>query len=300
MRRFVEMLLLRLITPMLPIALAALLAICVPPPAIAPPAQISLDTVHLQSASALNNYFRQQNYQWPPQGNVPAVAVKQLPPDFADLPVPEKKSLFFRIMLPLVLAENARIRRSREFVEEAFHQGVDHLDREQQANLAAIAKRYRVAGDLTRSGNQAMLLRRVDTVPVALVLAQAANESGWGTSRFARQANNLFGIWTYKKDKGLTPRDRAPQARHFVRVFPDLRHAVRDYLRNINIGHAYRKLRLMRAEMRQQGKTMDASTLARGLHQYSERGQQYVDMIQAMIRTNDLGDLEPLELASVS
>ena len=94
------------------------------------------------------------------------------------------------------------------------------------------------------------LYRRIDVVPVGLVLAQAANESGWGTSRFSLEVNNLFGEWTYKARHGVLPQQRADGARHFVRSFGNLRASVRSYMHNINSGQAYAPLRELRARMR--------------------------------------------------
>jgi cytochrome c oxidase subunit 2 len=126
----------------------------------------------------------------------------------------------------------------------------------------------------------------VDAVPAALVLAQAANESGWGTSRFAQEANNLFGMWTWDKDAGLLPERRAANARHFVRVFNNLRGAVDNYLHTINTGPAYRELRMLREQQRLRGEPLSAWKLAAGLSRYSERGEEYVAEIRSIIRFN--------------
>jgi Bax protein len=143
---------------------------------------------------------------------------------------------------------------------------------------------------------QQRLLRRVDEVPVALALAQAAIESGWGTSRFVHQANNLFGHWTYRHDRGLVPREREAGKTHRVRIFTTLRSSVQAYLHNLNTGRAYRHLRLLRAILRENDQPLDGEHLAAGLLHYSERGQAYVDEVRTLIRSNHLTHFETVRL----
>ncbi|MDX8381543.1 MAG: glucosaminidase domain-containing protein, partial [Ghiorsea sp.] len=132
----------------------------------------------------------------------------------------------------------------------------------------------------------AALLKRVDTVPLELVLSQAANESAWGTSRFARKANNLFGQWCFTKGCGLVPSRRNAGSTHEVAAFKSPQLSVRSYLRNLNTGRVYKDLRTIRAQKRAQGKTATAFELAEGLNKYSERGQAYVKEIRSMIKYN--------------
>ncbi len=132
------------------------------------------------------------------------------------------------------------------------------------------------------------LMLRVDAIPPALALAQAANESAWGTSRFSREANNLFGEWTYVATDGLVPKKRDPDKKHFVRKFESLQASIASYMNNLNRGHAYDKFRSIRAEMRKSNRPLSARKLAAGLVRYSERGEHYVKEIQRMIRHNKL------------
>ncbi len=118
------------------------------------------------------------------------------------------------------------------------------------------------------------------------MLAQAANESAWGTSRFTRVANNLFGQWTWQAAHGIVPASRPEGERYLVRKFPSLRDSVRDYLYNLNVGHAYEGLRRLRHEMRRRGQPLDAAILAAGLSRYSGRGAAYVEEIRRIIRGN--------------
>jgi len=132
------------------------------------------------------------------------------------------------------------------------------------------------------------LLLRVDVVPASLVIAQAAKESGWGRSRFAREGNNNFGIWCFTRGYGMPPERRAEGRHHEVAMFDTVEEGVRYYVRTINSHIAYNDLRQMRAEARHQHRAFAGETLATGLLRYSERGLMYVDEIKSMIRYNQL------------
>ena len=158
--------------------------------------------------------------------------------------------------------------------------------------LRHLARRYRVSGDPVKDPRaRDALLRRVDVIPVSLVLAQAANESAWGTSRFAREGNNLFGIWTWDESKGIVPKKRAPGHRHLVRRFDSIQESVRYYLHNLNSHPAYTQLRILRAHAREQGRPLRGSELAAGLTRYSARGEEYVRLIRQLIQRYDLASL---------
>lgn len=244
-------------------------------------------TVEVESAAELAELFAAHDYRWPPL-EVPPLAVNALPEDLEQLHGDERKRLFLQTLLPLVMAENADIRRERERLQRSFAQGELSADSSTGKWVRRLAARYRVEGDLNAPDFRALLLRRVDEVPVALALAQAANESGWGTSRFAREANNLFGIWTYDASRGIAPRERSADASHYVRVYPDLRSAVQGYIYNLNVSRAYTELRVLRQQQRLTGARLDALELATGLARYSSRGNAYVREIRHMIRGNRL------------
>jgi len=265
--------------------------------AAGPADPVRLRPLRVNSVGELERAFERRNYQWPPGRTVPPLAVQVFPHGLEGVGVSRKKRLFFRSLLPLVLAENARIGRERAFLRRAFAKGGLAPRDPLLAPVRAIAERYNVEGDLNDGAVRRRLLRRVDVVPPGLVLAQAANESAWGTSRFAREANNLFGHWTYDKDQGIVPRRRREGAEHFVRVFSGLRESVRAYLRNINAGHAYVGFRQMRSHLRASGQPLDPVVLAGGLERYSERGWAYVAEIRTMIRNNRLGRLNGVRLA---
>lgn len=262
-------------------------------------AEVELIPIKPPSAAALENIFSSQDYSWPPQDTVPPYAIETLPYGLDTLGKQEKKTVFFRALLPIVLAENLRIWRQRVFVLQQFGRGVIDPQSDAGQEMLAIAIQYRVEGDLNDPKVREILLNRVDTVPVALVLAQAAQESGWGTSRFALEGNNLFGIWTWDVGQGSVPVNRPGDANHLVRVYPDVQASVRAYLRNINIGFAYVDFRTLRAQMRASGKSLDALQLAGALNRYSITGDLYIDNIRAMIRSNELSKLSNLSLANL-
>lgn len=251
-----------------------------------------LELAHVQSAEAMRVLFEGRGSAWPPQDTVRPLSVKAFPPGLRALEAQTRKRLFFGALLPAVLAENARIRRERGRLEFAFARGWLVPGGRLHRYVTTLSARYGMQGDPNDPRFQRRLLHRVDEVPPALALAQAANESAWGTSRFAREGNNLFGHWTWDRTRGMVPRRRNAGAKHFVRIFPDVRSSVRAYLHNLNAGRAYRRLREMRAVMRAAGQPLDPMVLAGGLLRYSERGQAYVDAIRALMRDNGLEGLD--------
>lgn len=212
-------------------------------------------------------------------------------PDFDGIDqVAERKQAFFKYMTPLVESENERIQKERRLLlkiagrlAENAQPGV--LDRNRLAHLAA---KYDLSWPV-ENWTEALsaLLRRVDTVPAGLVLAQAAEESGWGRSRFARQGNNLFGHWCYARGCGIVPAGRDTGAAHEVAAFDSVRNSVRRYLYNLNTHPAYRPFRQLRQAERQAGHEPRALVLAAGLGNYSQRGESYVADIRSIIRTNE-------------
>lgn len=173
-------------------------------------------------------------------------------------------------------------------------------DDEQQA-LSEDAERILAAGEVLSQYELAKeLVRRVDVIPTSLVLAQAANESAWGTSRFAREGNNIFGQWCFDEGCGLVPNRRGEDASHEVRAFASVEAAVRAYFRNLNTHPSYEDLRTLRASMRMQGLPLNSMVLARGLTRYSERGMDYVEELQDMIRINELRERDRVFLNSAT
>lgn len=208
-------------------------------------------------------------------------------PDFqgyAD--ITEKKSAFFSYLYSRTVLVNSRILLQRQHLIGL--RSKDTLTNEDITWLARQAERLRVDEE---GGSEEMfqrLLRRLDTIPPSLVLAQAANESAWGTSRFARQGNNLFGQWCFSRGCGLVPLSRPEGASYEVARFRTPYHSVRAYVQNLNRHPAYHELRVLREQAHQRGEYPTGSELAAGLSDYSARGQEYVRELRSMIRYNNL------------
>ena len=132
-----------------------------------------------------------------------------------------------------------------------------------------------------------MLLQKIDVLPVELVLVQAANESAWGTSRFARKGYNFFGLWCFTKGCGFVPNRRNDDASHEVAKFENLSQATYTYMRNLNRHDAYKDLREIRSRLRANQIAISGVALAEGLMKYSERGAAYVEELQNMIKYNE-------------
>lgn len=157
--------------------------------------------------------------------------------------------------------------------------------------LNALFKEYQV-----KPGDFATLTQRLDIVPPSLALAQAAVESGWGTSRFAQQGNAPFGQWTSKEFAGMVPKGRDPGQTYKIRAFDHLTESVESYLRNLNTHRAYRDFRSKRAALRNQGKAIDSLAIAGGLTAYSEKGEVYVRLLRRIIESNQLRGLDNARL----
>ena len=225
------------------------------------------------------------------KSDVPRLFISQLPGDFPQVKsTTERKDLFLRGVLPLVLRVNERLSRDRSRllqIEQQIKTRRQPSDGD-AAWLANLEELYSVApGDL-RS-----LIRRVDQVPVSLALAQAAIESGWGTSRFAMLGNALFGQWTENPDvPGLLPAERGENQFHRVRAFSKLIRSVWKYAHNLNTHQAYKEFRLRRSETRQAGKPLSGNVLALTLTRYSERGSAYTEELHTIIRVNRLNEFD--------
>jgi len=213
-------------------------------------------------------------------------------PDFASIPnVDVKKQQFFDYLQGYVEAENNRLLKVREELQEfaaIVNSGVGLSQRERE-QILRLAEKYELDTELNSDRRIVnALLTRVDVIPTSLVLAQAANESAWGTSRFALEGNNVFGQWCYEEGCGLVPERRIRGARHEVKSFDSVGSSVEAYFLNINSHHLYQEFRDLRARMRRQNKELDPMELAYGLGRYSERGDNYVDEVQTIIEQNEL------------
>ena len=210
-------------------------------------------------------------------------------PDFREAPAGrERKAAFFGYFLPIIEKQNREILKTRQNLAD-WYLSRDEISSLHASELNTIAIRYRIHDfDIENDKSWQKLLRRVDIVPPSLALAQAANESAWGTSRFAREANNFYGQWCFNKGCGLVPKKREAGKTHEVAAFDSPQESVKMYIRNLNSNSAYKSLREVRAQLRQLNKPVTGHALAAGLKRYSERGLEYVSELRAMIEYNKL------------
>ena len=232
---------------------------------------------------------------------VPPVELAALPADLGELePVDRRKAVFIRAVLPIVIRANDAVLAERaglEAVLVAVESGRP-VPPGARGRIRRLAERYGLAGLAPDSQGIRRLLRRVDGVPVSLAVAQAISESGWGTSRFARAGNALFGQWTWTAGAGIVPAARSSGASHRVRAFRTLGDSARAYLLNLNTHPAYAGLRAARAAARRDaGRLPGGVDLAGHLTRYSERGEDYVRDIVTLIRQNRLSRLDRATLA---
>ena len=245
-----------------------------------------------ETTSGLRAIFQSLDYSWMSlDRDIPPLILEQIPQDInSSVNTITKKKTFFMALLPMALLANQEISQERREIQQIIDR---HQARAKEAGdrerIRIIAKRYGLRGrPLTDHRARKELLQRVDTIPPALVLAQAANESAWGTSRFAQMGNNLFGEWTFKPGTGLVPAGRPAGETYEVRVFTSIYQSIRSYMNNLNRNGAYRKLRRIRAELRKREKPVTGAALSKGLINYSQRGEEYIEEITVMIRQNNL------------
>ena len=185
-----------------------------------------------------------------------------------------RKEVFFNYLLPVIHKKNAEIVALRNAISN------NELNGNQ---LNDLAKKYRV-----KTPSKEELLKVIDILPPSLVLAQAANESDWGRSRFAKDFNNYFGIWCFTKGCGVIPKDRDEDATHEVASFNSLEDCIDYYVLNINRSYAYEDLRLMRKNQRENLQPITGTLLAQGLGNYAFPGDEYIESIQTLINFNQL------------
>lgn len=232
---------------------------------------------------------------------VPAVYLASLPDDLGSLnEIKRKKQLFFSAVLPLVLRANEKVARERVKLvrfRDRVQDGARLRPVERQW-LLKLADRYGLDADDDEIDSTffSKLLPRVDEIPVSLALAQAAVESGWGSSRFARHGNALFGQRAWKEKAGIVPKERSSGEKHVVRKYDSLLSSVASYVHNLNSHRSYRDFRLRRAALRTAGMPLDGRVLAGGLLSYAEIGREYVDTLRRVIIKNRLEDFEGVTL----
>ena len=250
------------------------------------------------SVAALDAHFERIDYDLATVrdngNNVPRLYLNKLPTDIADVPsVAMRKRIFIKSILPVVLWVNEDILAARQRLLQlrAILDSGLSLSDAQRDWLYQMAKRYE-----TMPYDWEAFMERVDIVPPSLAIAQAAEESGWGTSRFAREGNALFGQITYKASHGMLPGERASGRQHLVRAYSNLVEGARSYVHNLNYHRAYGEFRAARKWLRSHAKPMNGHTLAGELIRYSERGTAYVETIRHIIRANELAPLDDAQL----
>ncbi len=207
------------------------------------------------------------------------------PPNFAEAPAgADRKAMFFDYFVPIIAELNLEIKQDRKVVLSQCK-----AESSSDSALSTLSKKYRInEDDLKNRTLCEVLTSRIDEVPTSLALAQAANESAWGTARFAQQGNNFFGQWCFKKGCGIVPEGRDSGKGHEVASFRSPKDSVRSYMMNLNTHDAYIPLRKIRKSLRQQGKKVTGNKLSHGLNKYSERGEEYGEELREMIDFNQL------------
>ena len=200
----------------------------------------------------------------------------------------KRKDMFIKIVLPLIVKENNKIRIDRKRLFTILNKN-SNTDIEKKW----LEKKFKQYG--VKKNDLSTLKIRMDEIPVSLAIAQAAKETGWGTSRFALKGNALFGQWTWSGD-GLKPKNADEGKDHKVMKFHSLQLSVRAYLRNLNTHSTYRNLRKARTEFRNQNKPLDSLILSKHLDKYAETGNQYIEVLQKIIEQNKLKDFDEARL----
>lgn len=255
--------------------------------------------IQVADAAGLSQTFSDLGYHLPgvrTLGEVPRIAVENLPSDLVKIqPVEQRKSLFILAMLPLVLHANEAIMVNRHRLLALAPNPVETWSGPDQDWLGQMVVAYKTGG-LEGADLIDELMRRIDIIPTSLAVAQGAEESGWGTSRFAIEGNAIFGQWTTSEADGLRPKDADKDSTHFVRAFDGPEMSVAAYMRNLNTHAAYVSFRNRRKVQRDQIGELDPFGLANTLLSYSERGKNYVATIRTIMESNLLIEYDQARL----
>ena len=248
--------------------------------------------VVLLSAATIQELFKSTNYNLKDVRKnklVKPISLDLLPKEIVKIENTKKrKDLFIQIILPLVIDENNSIKLDRMKLFSVLNKSKNTKAEQEWLNVKF--KQYGVVNkDLST------LKVRMDEVPVSMAIAQAAKETGWGTSRFAQEGNALFGQWTWSGE-GIKPADAEDDSTHKVMRFKVLQASVKAYQRNLNTHSSYKGFRSARAELRDEGKKLDSMILTEYLDKYAETGKEYVKILQKIIRQNNLTDFDDAKL----
>ena len=252
---------------------------------------LETDTVRL-SASTIKQLFEDTGYNLKnvrKKKLVKPVALTLLPQEIKMIEnVKKRKEFFIQIILPLIIQENNNIRLDRRTLFNIINKSNNSA-----SEIKWLENKYKQYG--VNSRDLSVLKIRMDEIPTSLAIAQAAKETGWGTSRFAQEGNALFGQWTWSGE-GLKPKDAEKGEGHKVMKFNVLQASVRAYQRNLNTHSTYKAFRKARAEFRDLNKPLDSIELSKYLNKYAETGNQYVEVLQKIIMQNKLKDFDDAKL----
>ena len=253
--------------------------------------EVPTDTVRL-SAKTINQLFKDTKYNLDNVRKnkiVKPINLSLLPSEIRNIEsTKKKKSLFIKIVLPLILEENNRIKVDRKKLFRILNK-----NRNSEAEKKWLNSKFKQYGVL--NNDLSTLKVRMDIVPVSLAIAQAAKESGWGTSRFAIEGNALFGQWTWSGE-GIKPAGIDSEEKHKVMKFKVLKASVRAYQRNLNTHGSYKEFRSERANMRDNDEELDSLILADYLDKYAATGKEYTKIIKQIIKQNNLQDFDRVKL----
>ena len=253
------------------------------------------DTVRL-SASTIEQLFKDTNYSLSEvrrTKKVKPIRLSLLPNEMKSIENSGKrKNLFIKIILPLVLEENNRIIVDRKKLFTILNKNKNSKD-----EIKWLNQKFKQYGVVNK--DLATLKVRMDIIPVSLAIAQAAKETGWGTSRFAVEGNALFGQWTWSGE-GIKPAGADTNATYKVMKFNVLKASVRAYQRNLNTHSSYKKFRFIRAQLRDDNKKLDSLKLAEYLDNYAQTGTEYTKVLKQIIQQNQLKDFDEVKLLPLS
>jgi len=253
--------------------------------------QLPTDTVRL-NASTIEQLFKDTDYNLKDVRKsklVKPITLSLLPEEMKMIESStKKKNLFIKIILPLILDENNRIKLDRRKLFSILNKNKNTNSEKKWLNLKF--KQYGVV-----KNDLSTLKIRMDEIPVSLAIAQAAKETGWGTSRFAIEGNALFGQWTWSGE-GIKPAAADNDTSHKIMKFKILKSSVRAYQRNLNTHSSYKEFRMARAELRDNKMELDSLILANYIDKYAETGKEYVKILKQIIKQNNLKDFDDVKL----
>ncbi len=254
---------------------------------------VILPDLNLKTSTVLN-LFEDVNYDLNEVRNrkrVKPIYFTQFPKDLDEIQsVKLKKETFIKIVLPLIVAENEKILDDKYKLRKIISKKMTSDDEKQWLRQKFLE--YKV-----KKGDVKELSMRIDIIPNSIALAQAAKESGWGTSRFALEGNAIFGQWTWT-GKGIEPLLKEKHKKHKILRFPILRASVKSYLKNLNTHKSYKKFREKRSKMRNSKKPINGLKLIDTLDNYAETGSEYIKILEKIITQNRLTDFEPVKLVN--